>query len=146
MKFYIAGPFFNEAQIAKVEYIKCILQSLDIEFFSPKDDCLFKPEGGHKMAKNILNANISAIFKCDAMIVITDGKDTGTMFEAGFAYANEVPLLYVWLDHAPHHKFNLMLGASGAVAMNEAELLFHLRFFIDNDYFDPDSNIGVSYE
>jgi len=136
---YIAGPWFNKEQMDRLEHIKTIISELDLEYFSPKDESQFKQGDDPAI---ILQTNVLAIQDCTAIVVITDGKDTGTIWEAGYAYALQKPILYVWLTHQPEQKFNLMLGASGAVAMNYDELQQQLGFFCMYDTFDETDNKG----
>lgn len=112
MKVYIAAPFFNPTQLLIVEGIKEILIKNNIQFFSPKDESMFK-QGDNP--KDILDLNCRAILTSDAVVAVTDGKDVGTMFECGYAYSHLVPIIYVWLDKKEGEKFNLMLAASGSV-------------------------------
>jgi hypothetical protein len=117
---YIAGPFFNAYQIRAVEDIKEILLLNHIEFFSPKDECLFKP--GEITPQQVLKVNIEALEKSKLVVCITDGKDPGTMFEAGWAYANHIPIIYVWFTGMKEQKFNLVLAASGSVVRTLKQL------------------------
>ena len=115
---YIAGPFFNPEQTEIIEKIKATLDvnDSDTTYFSPKDDCLYEP--GKTTPADVLSANITAMVKADLMIVVTDGKDPGTMFEAGWAYANNLPIIYVWLGGKEGDKFNIVLASTGAVTRN----------------------------
>ena len=123
MKFYIAAPFFNPAQIQKVEAVKEMLQSNGLDYFSPKDDCLFQNDAGVD-SQAIFRTNCDEIEKCDGVIAITDGRDVGTMWESGFAYGiKKENIVYAWLDHDPKANFNIMLAHSGdAVALGYGEL------------------------
>lgn len=144
MKLYLAGPWFNDEQMQRLELIKEAIVSKGFEIFSPKDESMFK-QGDDPV--DILKLNTGAIDDCDGIVVITDGKDTGTMWEAGYAYARNKPVLYVWLVHEKWQKFNLMLGASGAVAMNMDEVLQQLTFCKIYDCFDETENKGaILYE
>lgn len=126
-KVYIAAPFFNDKQLQIVEDIKAILEEQDIEYFSPKDESMFK-QGDDP--KDILKLNCRAIEHSDFVIVVTDDKDVGTIWEAGYAYAFNVPILYVWLGYEPHMKFNIMLAASGqAVVHTYQDLTYQLEYF-----------------
>ena len=121
MKVYIAAPFFNEQQLATVEKIKTLLEDIGMPYFSPKDECLFVK--GETKPEDILRENVEAILDCTCMIAVTEGKDMGTLFECGYAYANKVDTIYFWENDNPELKFNLMLSASGyAVAQNLGQL------------------------
>lgn len=121
MKVYIAAPFFNEQQVATVEQIKLLLTDLGIGYFSPKDECMFVK--GETKPEDILKMNVEAILDCTCMIAVTEGKDMGTLFECGYAYANKIETIYFWDNIAKSLKFNLMLSASGyAVARTYGDL------------------------
>lgn len=122
---YLAGPFFNEVQTRRVENIKDLLDELDLKYFSPKDECMFTP--GVTTPKEVLDINMSALDKTQLLVCITDDKDTGTMFEAGYCHAKKIPILYVWTTAQPGQKFNIMLAASGAVAKNYSDLKLALE-------------------
>ena len=123
MKFYIAAPFFNPKQVERVEAIKEMLTEKGFDYFSPKDDCLFENDKGMDSA-NIFNTNINEIDNCNGVIVVTDDRDVGSMWEAGYAYgANKSNIVYVWIDHDKDANFNLMLAHSAdAVALGYKEL------------------------
>lgn len=132
-KVYIAAPFFNDKQLQIVEDIKAILEEQCIEYFSPKDESMFK-QGDDP--KQILKLNCRAIEHSDFVIVVTDDKDVGTIWEAGYSYAFNVPILYVWLGYEPHMKFNIMLAASGsAVVHTYADLVYQLEHYKDFNEF-----------
>lgn len=121
MKAYIAAPFFNPEQIETVERIKRLLDDLGVAYFSPKDECMFVK--GKTKPKDILDMNVDAIRSCTFMIAVTEGKDMGTLFECGYAYAIKQDVIYYWDNDNPELKFNLMLSASGyEVAQNMGEL------------------------
>lgn len=127
IKVYIAAPFFNDKQLQIVEDIKAILEEQTIEYFSPKDKSMFKQ--GDDPSK-ILRLNCRAIEHSDFVIVVTDDKDVGTIWEAGYSYAFNVPILYVWLGYEPHMKFNIMLAASGAAVVHTyADLTYQLEHY-----------------
>ena len=123
MKFYIAAPFFNPKQVERVEVIKEMLAAKGFEYFSPKDDCLFENDKGMDSG-DIFKTNIIEIDNCNGVIVVTDGRDVGSIFEAGYAYgANKSNIIYVWIDHETEANFNIMLAHSGdAIALGYEEL------------------------
>jgi nucleoside 2-deoxyribosyltransferase len=122
---YIAGPFFNPEQLAIIEDIKKVLQFSGLEYFSPKDECMYEP--GVTTPEQVLDINVRALEQTDLTICVTDGRDPGTMFEAGWCYAKSVPIIYVWLGGTPEQKFNLVLAASGSVVRSYTQLDTALR-------------------
>jgi nucleoside 2-deoxyribosyltransferase len=119
---YIASPFFNPLQVQIVEDIKEAMAEIGVEYYSPKDANLF--ENFKDMdPKLIFSENVVNILNRKAVIVVTDGKDVGTIFEAGFAYASNIPIVYVWLDRPEGAKFNLMLSQSGRTVVGSIDEL-----------------------
>jgi len=143
-KAYIAAPFFNSKQLEIVETIKQTLEQLDIGYFSPKDESMFKQ--GDDPVK-ILDLNCAAIKSSDFIIVVTDDKDVGTIWEAGYAHAKYIPILYVWLGYQPHMKFNIMLAASGeAVVRTYGELKSQLEYYKKFQSFKTQSHKDMLHE
>lgn len=120
--FYIAAPFFNPDQIVRVELVKAILDSKGLTYFSPKDDCKVTDINNPSERKRVFKEDHEAITSSKRMIAITDGKDPGTIWEAGYAFANNIPVIYIafTLGNAP---FNLMLSESGVAACKTVEEL-----------------------
>jgi nucleoside 2-deoxyribosyltransferase len=141
---YIAGPFFNEEQTTLVNNIRNLLEELELPFFSPKDECMFTP--GVTTPEQVLNINIRALETTEVLVCITDGKDPGTMFEAGWAYAKDMPIIYVWFSGKPGQKFNLMLGASGSVVRTMGQLKSALAEFYDIGFIRKNWGEEMNYE
>lgn len=118
--FYIAAPFFNPTQNLILDHVKDSFDKVKIEYFSPKDECLYEP--GKTTPQEVLDMNVEAIDKASHMLVVTNGKDVGTMFEAGYAYATGKSIIYLWVGGDSSQKFNLMLGASGRVCRSFVQL------------------------
>ena len=117
---YIAGPFFNQYETGIINRIKSILDTYRYEYFSPKDELMFKP--GVTTPEDILRANVNGLMKADLLVCVTDGKDPGTMFEAGWAFAKGLPIIYIWLTGTKEQKFNVMLAATGSVVRSFDQL------------------------
>ena len=141
---YIAGPFFNPQQIAVVNNIRLTCEDLELEYFSPKDECMFVP--GETTPEQVLKINMDALECTSLLVCITDGKDPGTMFEAGWSYANKIPIIYVWLSGTKGQKFNLMLGASGSVVRTMSQLRDALVEFKDTGFTRKNWGEEMNYE
>lgn len=89
---------------------------------------------GSTTPKQILDMNVGALDLVDFIVVCTDWRDMGTLFEAGYAYAKKLPTIYAWFTGTKEMKFNLMLGASGSVARNCDELAIHIERFKSGDF------------
>ena len=142
---YVAGPFFNTEQIERLKDVKAALEAEGVAYYSPMDECLYVP--GETSPFEVLKENTDAIDRCDFITVITDGKDTGTMFEAGYAHGTGKQIVYIWLTGEPGQKFNLMLAASGSVTRTIDEYrgtlsrLSHVDSVSDSMWKDGDFDI-----
>lgn len=143
---YIAAPFFNTEQSNMVEYIKMMLNTHRLKYFSPKDECMFE-NIKDTPPKAILQMNCESIDLCNGMIAVTNGKDVGTMFEAGYAYACGVPLHYLWLGGNKEEKFNLMLGGSAkSISFSYADLERNIVNHFKNGDIIDEADWELNYE
>lgn len=123
----------NAQERTRLTVYSCLAKH-KINIFSPKDEAIVNQTGG-PLGKQILDANIEAIDKAKFCIVNTEGKDMGTLFEAGYAYAKKVPIIYYWEHADPNAKFNLMLAFSGVVVCSsEKELNEFLDLLVEKDF------------
>ena len=74
----------------------------------------------------------------DFLIVNTRDKDIGTIWEAGYAYAKNVPIVYFCQGLPEGAKFNLMLARSGIKVCTTFEQL--------EDYLDRVHSTGYLIE
>lgn len=116
---YIAAPFFNEEQTQRVERVKKLLTNCNLQFFSPKDQSNLLFEENKENQTEVFNLNVKAIDIAKMLIVITNDKDTGTMFEAGLAFAKNKKIIYLFEGGK---SFNLMLSNSGIATTSIDEL------------------------
>jgi nucleoside 2-deoxyribosyltransferase len=91
MKVYLAAPFFNPEQIALVEKIEIALRSIDgVALYSPREDGVLgemSSEDKRKATANIFRLNCENIEEADMVVAVIDGRDTGVVWELGYAYA-----------------------------------------------------------
>lgn len=112
IKVYLAGPFFNEEQIERINYIEDLLDKYNFDIFSPRQASLIKPGCSQEDMIKTFEGNTFNIDKADFVLAILDGNDTGTMFECGYSYARKIPVLY-FNETRPEDKGpNLMLALS----------------------------------
>lgn len=122
--FYFASPFFNEEQIEREERMKEHLRGLGFTVFSPKESCFLPPTSGQKERFDVFESNCNAIRSSKAVFAVTDGKDMGTVWEAGFAYGIKTPIVY-FAETLGNNQFNLMLAQSGVdVFTSQEEVTF----------------------
>lgn len=108
---YLASPFFKEEQVERVEFIETLLTKLGYSVFSPRKEFVVKPNADKLDRTKGFHGNCNAINNCDFVLAVTDGKDMGTIWEAGYAYAKNKPILY-FAETLGNNDFNLMLAES----------------------------------
>ena len=112
-KCYIASGWFSPEWLAELECIKSVLDDLELDYFSPKDENLAKPDDAVNVQDAIFDGNIKGMEECDWMICNTRNKDMGSIFEAGYFHKLGKPIIYFCAGLPPGAQFNLMLAASG---------------------------------
>lgn len=117
---YFASPFFNPAQIEREEALKDILRKQGLRIFSPKDEVFIPPEATLEQRDMAFKANCHAIKNSVAVFAITDEKDMGTIWEAGYAYGVNRPVIY-YAETLGDNMFNLMLAQSGKKVLTHRE-------------------------
>ena len=134
---YIASGWFNENQARDLENIKNTLDELGVNYFSPKDEIVAKPDASKEEQEMIFTGNVNAITAGRFTVCNTHDKDLGTIFEAGFSYASGVPIIYY--AEGLTGNFNLMLSRSGrAVATNVNELKEHVKGIMENPEYEKE--------
>ena len=129
---YIASGWFNPEQARDLENIKKTLDTLDVKYFSPKDEILCGPTATIAEQDEAFKANVETIDNCRFVVVNTRDKDLGTIFEAGYSYAVKTPIIYYC--EGLRGNFNIMLSRSGAaVATSVEELSMHVTGIMSND-------------
>ena len=110
--FYFASPFFTPEQIEREERMIQHLRNLGYAVFSPKENCHLDSKASQKSRMDVFKSNCDAIRQSRAVFAITDGKDMGTIWGAGFAYGIGAPIIY-FAETLGDNQFNLMLAQSG---------------------------------
>jgi len=110
---YLAGPFFNEEQEERIDYIEDLLDSLGYDIFSPRQASKIKPGATTQDMLDTFKGNVTHIDDCDFMLAILDSNDSGTLFETGYAYSKNKPILYFNETRPKDKGPNLMLALSG---------------------------------
>lgn len=120
MKVYLAGGWFDEFQKEALDYLERILfNDFKDKFitFSPSKEIKLEGHEGVDVQDYVFNENCKQIKEADLIIASTVGKDMGTIWETGYAFANNKPIIYTFFDSRfKDIKFNLMLAASGIAA------------------------------
>ena len=120
MLVYFASPFFNEEQVEREERLKKALRATGMNVWSPKENCYLPPSATQSERDQVYSANIAHIELCDVVFAVTDGKDMGTIWEAGYAAGIGKPIIY-YCETLGTGQFNLMLAQSGNEVITEFE-------------------------
>ena len=113
-KIYLASGWFNPTQAEELTTFEEICDSREwIELASPRRIFVCPPNAPKETQDATFDGNLHHIKTADFLIVNTRDKDIGTIWEAGYAYANEVPIVYFCQGLPEGAKFNLMLARSG---------------------------------
>lgn len=142
MKVYFASPWFNPEQAEREERVKNRLRELGFNVWSPKDNSSLSPITDPVIREKIFTANVENIKSCDIIFAVTDGKDMGTIWEAGFAnglnagsfgeVGNPIKIVYYCETLGPNGQFNLMLAQSGDIVIKSFDDLNKLPGLIEN--------------
>ena len=108
---YLAGPFFDLAQIWMIQQAYSNLRSLGLRVFSPYHDI------GMGSADDVVAKDIEGIRQSDLILALTDGLDSGTIYEIGYARALNKPVL-VYSERHGEESLKMMQG-SGCIICND---------------------------
>jgi nucleoside 2-deoxyribosyltransferase len=95
---YIAAPFFKPEELEFVITIEDAFARKGIMFYSPRSEGILINQSAEEKAKNkrrIYETNIDNIVKSDIVVAVIDGRDTGTIFEMGFACGMKIPIISI---------------------------------------------------
>tara|TARA_B100000674_G_scaffold485174_1_gene491664 strand:- start:753 stop:1199 length:447 start_codon:yes stop_codon:yes gene_type:complete len=123
-KIYLASGWFNPTQAEELTRLEEICDSRNwIDLASPRRIFVCPPNAPKEVQDETFDGNLHHIKTADFLIVNTRDKDIGTIWEAGFAYANDVPIVYFCQGLPAGAKFNLMLARSGVKVCTSYEQL-----------------------
>ena len=110
--FYLASPFFNDEQIKREESIKKTLRGYGFRVYAPREHGIVGSLASQEAVTSTFNSNVEAINNSRMVLDITDSKDMGPIWEAGYAYGNNIPIVY-YAETLGNNPFNIMLSESG---------------------------------
>lgn len=112
-KIYLASPFFDAEEITKMEIVRDILRSKGLDVFVPNEhqhkDLEF---GSMEWRKATFKSDVDAIDNADIVVAVNckgNYDDAGTMWEIGYAYATNKPVV---LFNNTSKTINLMIADS----------------------------------
>jgi nucleoside 2-deoxyribosyltransferase len=106
MRVYFAHPCFTgEQERFKREFVRKLTAALARGEYGGRiaimDPFLYTPNVEHdiktklSMSKTIKASCIGLLEDCDLVLALTDGNDTGTAFEAGYAHCLNMPVILI---------------------------------------------------
>ncbi len=122
MKIYLASPFFTDEETLVVATVENILRRRGYEVFSPREHEVRSgvKVGTPKWSKEMFLMDVNAILDCDVMVMLYHGNysDSGTAWEAGFAYGSCTPTVVVQLGDLS----NIMVHSGSEININFEDL------------------------
>ena len=140
-KIYLASGWFNPTQDEELTQLEKIFdnRSDHFELASPRRIFICPPNAPKEVQDETFTGNLFHIKTADFLLVNTRDKDIGTIWEAGYAHASNIPIVYFCAGLPEGAKFNLMLARSGIKVCTSFEQL--------EDYLDRTIETGsLPYE
>lgn len=123
-KIYLASGWFNPTQAEELTQLEKICDNRNwIDLASPRRIFICPPGAPQSVQNETFAGNLHHIETADFLIVNTRDKDIGTIWEAGYAYAKNIPIVYFCQGLPEGAKFNLMLARSGVKVCTTFEQL-----------------------
>ena len=113
-KVYLASGWFSPAAAEELTRLEEIFDNKDwIDLASPRRIFVCPPDAPKETQDETFVGNLEHIVTSNFLLVNTRDKDIGTIWEAGFAFAHQKPIIYFCAGLPEGAKFNLMLARSG---------------------------------
>ena len=118
---YFASPFFNAEQVERERRLVSLLRSYELKVYAPSENGIIEKNASASKRQKIFADNIKAIKHSQRIFAVTDGKDVGTIWEAGYGYAKKKEVIYY--AETINGPFNIMLAQSGIAVFSNMESL-----------------------
>ena len=124
-KIYLASGWFNPTQAEELTILENIFDARAEHFdlASPRRIFVCPPGAPKEVQDETFSGNLHHIETADFLLVNTRDKDIGTIWEAGYAYSFNKPIVYFCAGLPEGAKFNLMLARSGIKVCTSFEQL-----------------------
>lgn len=115
---YLAGPFFDLAQIWMVDQALATLKTLGLRVFSPYHDI------GLGSAGDVVEKDLQGIRDSDMLFAIANGLDAGTIYEIGYARAIGKPVV-VYSESETEESLKMMHGSDCSICMDYTTAMYN---------------------
>ena len=124
-KIYLASGWVNPTQAEELSILENIFDARAEHFdlASPRRIFVCPPGAPKEVQDETFSGNLHHIETADFLLVNTRDKDIGTIWEAGYAYSFNKPIVYFCAGLPKGAKFNLMLARSGIKVCTSFEQL-----------------------
>lgn len=124
-KIYLASGWFNPVQAEELTRLEQIFDERSdyFDLASPRRIFVCPPNAPKEVQDETFEGNLHHIQTSDFLLVNTRDKDIGTIWEAGYAFAFDKPIVYFCAGLPEGAKFNLMLARSGIKVCTSFEQL-----------------------
>jgi len=121
-KVYLASGWFSPDAAEELTQLEDIFDKRDwIDLASPRRIFVCPPDAPKETQDETFVGNLEHIVTSNFLLVNTRDKDIGTIWEAGFAFAHQKPIIYFCAGLPEGAKFNLMLARSGVKVCSSFE-------------------------
>lgn len=117
-KVYLAGPFFNLAQLWLVEQARQNLSHFGLDVFSPYHDV------GYGSAADVVGPDLEGIRHADLVLALVDDLDSGTIYEVGYARALGKPVV-VYCENESEGDLKMMSGSGCSICTDYVSAVYH---------------------
>ncbi|WP_233117060.1 PfkB family carbohydrate kinase [Aggregatibacter actinomycetemcomitans] len=114
---YLAGPFFTLSQIWLINETRRLLSEMGLIVFSPYHEI------GTGDTIMVVPKDIDGINNSDIIFAIFDGKDSGTIFEIGYATAKNKPVI-VYNENEKSEDLKMMEGTDCIVIKDYVSAIY----------------------
>lgn len=137
MKFYLAGPFFNDEQRGVMVQIEDMAANSGMAFYSPRLESYCPPNAPEEIRLATFTSNYLNIRTNQFVLARIDDFDPGTMWEIGYAYAVKTPV-YAFTT-VEGRGLNLMLAQSCKGFLVGMESVFNFLRAMEENYDDSEA-------
>lgn len=123
---YLAGPFFNLAQLWLVEEAKHALSSMQLKVLSPYHEVGVGP------AMDVAPKDLEMIRNSDVVLALCDGFDPGTLFEVGYARSLGIPVV-VFSEIESAENLKMMEGSGCIICDDFVSSIYHAMWAISDE-------------